>query len=66
MIRWFFSFFAWRLVRDQGVWGYYENAVTGERRAVRLWSSGYSPLDIDWLERRPARASRPPLPRVSK
>lgn len=62
MIRWLRSLFAWREVRNKNVWAYYENAVTGERRAVRV-GGGWQPLDIDWLERRtrPSLES-PPAP----
>ncbi len=44
MIRFFRSIFAWRTVRDTGVWRYSENAVTGRRKAV--WGGyGYQPVD---------------------
>jgi hypothetical protein len=55
MIRWLRSLFAWRLVRDQVVWGYWENAVTGQRRAILQITAG-QPLDFDWLR---AGAGRP-------
>lgn len=52
MMNWLKSLFAWRKVREVGVWAYLENSVTGARKAVRCISGGYSPLDADWLERR--------------
>jgi len=48
MIRWFRSLFAWREVRNSGVWSYFENDVTGRRKAQRI-SGSYQPLDFDWL-----------------
>ncbi|MDE2434734.1 MAG: hypothetical protein KGM49_00605 [Sphingomonadales bacterium] len=65
MIRWLKSLFAWKLVRDQGVWRYYENAVTGQRKAERI-SSCWSPLDRDWLDRTTRQNSLGPPPRPSK
>jgi len=56
MIRWLRSQFAWRQVRTAGVWAYFENGVTGARRADRINDGGWSPLDHDWLERRAPRA----------
>lgn len=64
MIKWIKSLFAWREVRRSGVWAYYENAVTGSRRALRIWSGGYSPIDIYWLER--VDPPGPPFPAPSK
>lgn len=63
MIRWLRSLFAWRLIREAAVWHYFENTVTGERKAVRVSRSG-QPLDLDWLERRPPGTSlgSPPPP----
>lgn len=40
--------FAWRDVRDQGVWLYQQNTVTGARRAVRISRCG-QPIDFEWL-----------------
>lgn len=40
--------FAWRDVRDQGVWLYQQNAVTGARRAVRISRCG-QPIDFAWI-----------------
>lgn len=41
--------FAWREVRDSGVWLYEENEITGARRALRV-SRCYQPQDFDWLD----------------
>lgn len=41
--------FAWRDVRDTGVWRYQENSVTGERRAVPGAAKGWRPVDRVWL-----------------
>jgi hypothetical protein len=49
MFRWFKSLFAWRTVRDSGVWLYKENTITGRRKAFR-YVQAYQPLDFDWLE----------------
>ncbi len=47
-MRWLRSLFAWRTVKDTGVWKYRENAITGRRKAV--WSGGgYQPLDAGFL-----------------
>ena len=62
VLTWLASLFAWKLVRAQGVWDYYENTVTGRRKAFRV-SRCYSPLDRDWLERREPRALPYPPPR---
>lgn len=48
MTNWLRAFFSWREVRDQGVWLYLENAVTGRRKAVRVGRC-WSPLDFEWL-----------------
>ena len=50
MLRFIRSLFAWRLVKVSGVYGYEQNTVTGARRAVRVNSGGYSPVDLDWLD----------------
>ena len=60
MIAWFKRFIAWQAVRDTGVWRYEENAVTGERRAVRTGGGGYQPLS-HWVDGR-AFDWRPPPP----
>lgn len=51
MIRWLRSLFAWRQVRDTGVWLYLENDITGARHVFRV-GGGWQPVDVDWLERR--------------
>lgn len=40
--------FAWEEVRDQGVWVYSENGITGQRKAVRR-PSCHQPLNFEWL-----------------
>lgn len=65
MIRWLLSFFAWREVRDTGVWLYLENDITGARRVVRV-GGGWQPVNADWLERRAPRSFNSPPPRQSK
>lgn len=50
MLRFIRSFFAWRTVKIGGGWLYAENRVTGRRRASRVVSGGYSPVDLDWLD----------------
>lgn len=44
------SIFAWEKVFDSGAYSYYENAITGERQAVKT-RYGWSPVDTDWLTR---------------
>jgi hypothetical protein len=48
MLRWLKSLFAWKDVRDSGVWIYSENAVTGQRKAYRHGGC-YQPLDYSFL-----------------
>ncbi|TCM17213.1 hypothetical protein EDF56_106329 [Novosphingobium sp. PhB165] len=48
MIRYLRSLFAWREFRDNGVWVYFENAVSGCRKAIRVGGC-YQPLDFEWL-----------------
>jgi hypothetical protein len=50
MLRWVRSWFAWNRVFVAGVWLYEQNTVTGRRRASRIDSSGYSPINFDWLD----------------
>jgi hypothetical protein len=47
MIKRIRSLFAWRAVRNTGVWLYSENTVTGQREAQ--WLRNYQPLDRSWL-----------------
>lgn len=58
MIRYLRSLFAWKMVRDSGVWLYYENAITGERTATR-YSACFQPLDLEWLDRKSYRPTTP-------
>lgn len=48
MIRWLKSLFAWRPVRNSGVWLYEQNELTGQRRAI-LISGCYQPLNYGFL-----------------
>ena len=50
MRRWFRSLFAWRVVRDTGVWVYLQNDVTGARRVIRGDCNGHQPVDHEWVE----------------
>lgn len=44
---WLSSLFGWREVKRTEVWTYYQNRVTGRRKAV--WSGfGYHSLDPEW------------------
>ncbi len=49
MFRWFRSLFAWHFHHEAGVYAYYENTVTGARKARRVYAGGYSPIDMAWL-----------------
>lgn len=60
--RWIKIQFAWKQVRDSGVYVYEENTITGQRRALP-YSLAYQPLDREWL-RNPVGPTGPkPLPR---
>lgn len=48
MARWFRSLFAWRPVRNTGVWLYEQNSVTGRRRAIDAGGC-YQPLDRSFM-----------------
>jgi hypothetical protein len=50
MIKYIKSLFAWNLVFASGTYRYYENTVTGRRRAVKAYN-GHSPINNDWLNR---------------
>lgn len=50
MIRWLRSIFAWKAVRNTGVWLYYENDITGRRRAVKIMDA-HQPLDRSFLRK---------------
>lgn len=56
---WLRSLIAWRLVRNTGVWAYWENTVTGQR-AVSGSGSGAQPIDDRWLHRLPPLEPTPP------
>lgn len=49
MIRWLQSLISWRVAFEAGAFTYFENDITGERRAVKSYS-GYSALNTRWLE----------------
>lgn len=55
MTRWLRSLFAWRHQFRAGVYDYFENRVTGERRAYRWCKTGHSPLYEAWLNRTQGR-----------
>lgn len=57
---WVLTPFAWRFVRAEGVWAYFENGVSGARRAVRASDAGCSPADLDWLARQSPVPKTPP------
>lgn len=48
MVRWFQSLFAWRPIRNTGVWLYEQNNVTGQRRAIDAGGC-WQPLDWDFM-----------------
>ncbi len=60
MIRWLKSLFAWRTVRDTGVWKYQLNEVNGRRRIVRVVDGGYQPVDLMWVRTGEWRTPGPP------
>lgn len=45
------ALFAWRPVKNTGVWLYEENEVTGQRRATELSGGCYQPLSYEFLRR---------------
>ena len=49
------SWWAWKEIEDAGVWVYFENAVTGERKAVDKGGC-WQPIDYMWLAERNGRA----------
>lgn len=51
------SWFAWREVRDAGVWSYQQNTITGARRAIDK-GGPWQPVDWRWLGERNGRAIR--------
>lgn len=50
MINFLKAIFAWEKVFESGAYAYYENAITGKRRAVKN-HYGWSPVDTDWLNK---------------
>lgn len=42
------AIFSWREVRFNAVWRYYENVVTGQRKAARC-GAGYMPIDFTFI-----------------
>lgn len=50
LLQWWRSLFAWREFRDNGVWVYFENELTGQRRAERRYTRIFQPLDLNWLK----------------
>ena len=48
--KWIRSLFAWQDVISTTVWLYQENAITGQRRALRV-GSGYQPIWLRWIEK---------------
>ena len=50
MLRFIRSLFAWEVSHVAGVWRYERNLITGTRRAERENRSGWSPVDLDWLD----------------
>ena len=52
--------FAWKTVRDTGVWIYQENSRTHNRRAIHLRNSGHQPCDWDWLQKKIPNPLLPP------
>jgi hypothetical protein len=63
-VRWVRSLFAWRTIRDTGIWIYQENVVTGERRALRHVGVAkcYQPVAHHWLQGRDWDQPRPSPP----
>jgi hypothetical protein len=47
-VRWVRSLFAWKHVRQDKVWIYFENSVTGQRRC-RWRGDGYAPVDYRFI-----------------
>ena len=59
MIRFIRELFAWELVRETGVWAYWQNRRTGRRKVTPYVIEGHQPIDAVWLQ----GASQPrPIP----
>ena len=50
MLRWLKSLFAWRPVRNTGVWLYEENEITGQRCATEIGSC-WQPLNHSFMRK---------------
>jgi hypothetical protein len=48
--------FAWRFQFDRDAYRYFQNEMTGDRKAKWV-GSGYSPVDTDWLRGAPSRSA---------
>ena len=46
------AMFAWREVRDAGVWVYFENDISGARKCIERAGAGWQPVDHAWLAAR--------------
>ena len=49
MIKYIKSLFAWNVIKLQGVWILWENAITGNRDVTRWSKVGHSPYPSYWL-----------------
>lgn len=67
LMDWLRTFWQWRDIGTKGIWLYQQNAVSGQRRALRL-ATLHGPVDWVWLYGgawdRPL--SRPPPPPPSR
>lgn len=50
-LRWFKSLFAWKQIRNTGVWLYEENTVTGKRRATLINTGCWQPMDRTFMRK---------------
>ena len=50
MINYIKSLFAWKLVRDEGSSFYYENTITGKRKAWKFRNANYHLGSTNWLK----------------
>lgn len=64
-LTWLRSFFAWQNFKELGIWLYQENAVTHQRRAIKLSSSLCGPAHWQWLDGGAWEVKRPAPPRGS-
>lgn len=56
------SLLSWARVGEQGAWAYFENSITGERRAYRIGAL-YGPKNDHWLAGGSWESPRPRPPR---